>query len=174
MPLEEAEAASARRNPSEKPAARKPAEQPAAKTVTIRGKVVDDATGEPIERLTCRRGKFDPADPKKVTWGYCGEPLQRPRRFLLDHVRWDEGWTARIVADGYIPQPVLASAPPADKDEIEVTIRLKRGPNRPRRRARSCGQTGEGCRGLRHRPDGAEPGGRPGLVDRALGRRKDD
>jgi hypothetical protein len=32
------------------------------------------------------------------------------------------------VADGYIPQPVVASAPPADKDKMQVTIRLKRGP----------------------------------------------
>jgi hypothetical protein len=32
------------------------------------------------------------------------------------------------MADGYIPQPVLTSAPPEGKTVIEVTIRLNRGP----------------------------------------------
>src|SRR5688500_19949680 len=49
------------------PAAKKPVEKPAAKTVTIRGKVLDDVTGEPIGKLITQAGKFDPADPKKVT-----------------------------------------------------------------------------------------------------------
>ena len=109
-------------------AAEKPAEKPAAKTVTIRGKVVDDATGEPIGKLITQAGKFDPADPKKVTWGYSeGRSSARDGSFSTT-IRWADGWTARILADGYIPQPVITSAPPADKDEIEVVIRLKRGP----------------------------------------------
>lgn len=32
------------------------------------------------------------------------------------------------MADGYLPQPVVSEAPPAGKKQIEVTIRLKRGP----------------------------------------------
>jgi hypothetical protein len=113
--------------PGEKPAA-KPAEKPAAKTVTIRGKVVDDKTGEPIERLITQAGKFEPSDPSKVTWGYSeGRSSARDGSFSTT-IRWDEGWTARIIADGYIPQPVVTSAPPADKDAIDVVIRLKPGP----------------------------------------------
>lgn len=113
--------------PVDKPA-EKPAESPAAKTVTIRGTVVDDATGEPIGRLITQAGRFDPADPKHVTWGFSeGRSSARDGSFSTT-VRWGEGWTARILADGYLPQPVLASAPPTDKDVIEVTIRLKRGP----------------------------------------------
>jgi hypothetical protein len=46
------------------------AEEPSDKTVTIRGKVVDDATGAPIGRLITQAGKFDPANPTQVTWGY--------------------------------------------------------------------------------------------------------
>ena len=37
----------------------------------------------------------------------------------------------RILADGYIPQPVITSAPPAEKETIEVIIRLKPGPKVP-------------------------------------------
>jgi beta-lactamase regulating signal transducer with metallopeptidase domain len=111
----------------EKPAAEKPAEKPAAKTTTIRGKVLDDATGEPIGKLIIQAGKFEPADPKKLAWGFVETTSSSRDGSFSTTVRWSEGWTARIVADGYIPQPVLTSAPPADKDQIEVTIRLKRG-----------------------------------------------
>ena len=56
----------------EKPAAEKPvdkpAEKPAAKTVTIRGKVVDDATGEPIAQFKTQGGKLHP-DLKRMIWG---------------------------------------------------------------------------------------------------------
>ena len=103
------------------------AEKPEAKTVTVRGTVVDDETGKPIERLITQAGKFDPAVPAKVTWGYSeGRSSARDGSFSTT-VRWAEGWTARILADGYIPQPVISTAPPADKSEIVVTIRLKRG-----------------------------------------------
>jgi hypothetical protein len=112
----------------EKPAAEKPAE----KIVTIRGKVVDDATGKPIAALIVQAGKFDPADPKKVTWGYKEDRFSAADGSFSTTIRWDEGWTARILADGYFPHPVISSAPPADKDEIEVTIRLKRVPDKVR------------------------------------------
>jgi hypothetical protein len=104
------------------------AERP-ARMVTICGRAVDDVTGEPIGRLIVQAGKFDQADPKKVTWGYNeGRSSARDGSFTTT-VRWAEGWTARILADGYIPQPVLTSAPPADKDQIYVIIQLKRGSN---------------------------------------------
>ncbi|MBC7851884.1 MAG: hypothetical protein IAF94_00465, partial [Pirellulaceae bacterium] len=108
-------------------AAKPAAEKPAAKTVTIRGKVVDDATGEPIGRLIVQGGKFEPADPKKVTWGYSEGRSSSSDGSFSTTIRWSEGWTARIVADGYVSQSVLAEAPPAGKDDVEVTIRLKRG-----------------------------------------------
>lgn len=110
-------------------AAEKAAEKPAAKTVHIRGKVLDDATGKPIEiSLIVQAGKFDPADPKNVQWGFSeGRSSARDGSFSTT-IRWADGWTARILADGYIPQPVITSAPPDDKDEIEVVIRLRPGP----------------------------------------------
>jgi hypothetical protein len=96
----------------EKPAAEKPpekpAEKPAAKTTTIRGKALDDATGEPIGKLIIQGGKFEPADPKKVTWGYWESRSSSRDGSFSTTIRWAEGWTARILADGYIPQPVIA------------------------------------------------------------------
>lgn len=113
---------------AEKSAEKKPAAAPAAKTTTIRGKVLDDVTGEPIGKIVIQGGMFESGDPKKVTWGYSeGRSSARDGSFSTT-IRWSDGWTARIVADGYVPQPILSAAPPADKNEIEVVIRLKRGP----------------------------------------------
>ncbi len=98
------------------------------KTTTIRGKVVDDKTGEPVAPLITQTGKFDPAGPSKVTPGwYSGGRSSRKDGSFSTTVRWAEGWTARILADGYLPHRVLTKAPPPDKDTIEVIIRLKRG-----------------------------------------------
>ena len=72
-------------------------------------------------------GKFDPADPTKVTWGYSEDRSSATNGSFSTTIRWGDGWTARIIADGYLPQPVLTKSPPEDKDEIEVLIRLKRG-----------------------------------------------
>jgi beta-lactamase regulating signal transducer with metallopeptidase domain len=113
----------------EKQAEKQP-QNPPIQIVPVHGKVVDDATGKPIGRFVIQGGKFEPPDSKKVTWGYweigtvsgaAGDGS------FTTSVRWPEGWTARIVANGYLPQPVLTSAPPEGKDDVEVTIRLKRG-----------------------------------------------
>jgi hypothetical protein len=89
---------------------------------------LDDVTGKPIRRLITQGGKFDPSDPGKVTWGYSEGRSSSPEGLFSTTIRWGDGWTARILADGYLPQPVITSAPPSDKDELEVVIRLKRGP----------------------------------------------
>ncbi|NQT11184.1 MAG: biopolymer transporter ExbD [Planctomycetes bacterium] len=94
---------------------------------TVRGKVVDDATGKPVADFFTQGGKFDPADPAEVVWGYSETRSSRKSGQFSATVRWPEGWTARIVAAGYLPQPVLIEPPPAGRDVIEVVIRLKRG-----------------------------------------------
>jgi hypothetical protein len=93
--------------------------------VEVSGKVVDAETGEPVEAFITQAGKFDPKDPKNVTWGFT-ETRDTSGEFRAT-IKWNEGWTARIVADGYVPQPVLSEAPPAGKDRIETVIRLKKG-----------------------------------------------
>jgi hypothetical protein len=96
-----------------------------SQSVEVFGKVVDAESGEPIEAFITQAGKFDPKDPKKVTWGF-SETRNTSGEFRAT-IQWNEGWTARILADGYVPQPVLSEAPPAGKDRIETVIRLKKG-----------------------------------------------
>jgi hypothetical protein len=102
-------------------------DQPAAppQSVEVFGKVVDAETGNPVEAFINQAGKFDPKDPKNVTWGF-SETRTTSGGFSAT-VKWSEGWTARILADGYVPQPVLSEAPPAGKQRIETVIRLKKG-----------------------------------------------
>jgi len=92
-------------------------------SVEVFGKVVDAETGKPVEAFITQAGKFDPKDPKKVTWGF-SETRTSSGSFSAN-IRWNEGWTARILADGYVPQPVIGEAPL--KNRIETVIRLKRG-----------------------------------------------
>jgi hypothetical protein len=96
-----------------------------ADSVEVFGKVVDAETGKPVEGFITQAGKFDPKDPKNVTWGY--SETRTPSSSFSATIRWKEGWTARILADGYVPQPILSEAPPAGKDRIETVIRLKKG-----------------------------------------------
>jgi hypothetical protein len=102
-------------------------DQPAAipDSVEVFGKVVNGETGKPVEGFITQAGKFDPKDPKNVTWGY--SETRTPSSSFSATIRWKEGWTARILADGYVPQPILSEAPPAGKDRIETVIRLKKG-----------------------------------------------
>jgi hypothetical protein len=102
-------------------------ERPAAppQSVHVFGKVVDAETGKPVEAFITQGGKFDPKDPKNVTWGF-SETRITSGGFSAT-IQWNEGWTARILADGYVPQPVLSEAPPAGKERIETVIRLKKG-----------------------------------------------
>jgi hypothetical protein len=102
-------------------------DRPAAppQSVHVFGKVVDAETGKPVEAFITQAGKFDPKDPKNVTWGF-SETRNTSGGFSAT-IKWNEGWTARILADGYVPQPVLSEAPPAGKDRIETVIRLKKG-----------------------------------------------
>ena len=94
-------------------------------SVEVFGTVVDAETGKPVEAFITQAGKFDPKAPNNVTWGF-SESRTTSGRFSAT-IKWNEGWTARILADGYVPQPVLSEAPRAGKDRIEMVIRLKKG-----------------------------------------------
>lgn len=107
--------------------AEKLTERPADEPIKVRGKVVDDVTGKPIERIVIQAGRVESGDLQKVTWGYSEYSSSSPEGAFTYNILWGHGWTGRVVADGYIPQPILTSAPPADKTAIEVSIRLKRG-----------------------------------------------
>ena len=84
-----------------------------SKSVEVFGKVVDAETGKPVEAFVTQAGKFDPKDPKNVTWGF--SEAQYVGCFQRDDQvgrRLDA-----ILADGYVPQPVLSEAPPPEKTE---------------------------------------------------------
>jgi beta-lactamase regulating signal transducer with metallopeptidase domain len=96
--------------------------------VEIRGKAVDDETGKPIERMFVQGGKIESTDPVKVSWGYFEHRSSARDGSFRTSVEWhDGGWTSRVVADGYVPEPIYMKAPLAGQREIEVLIRLKRG-----------------------------------------------
>jgi len=116
-------AAKAAEKPVEKPAAAPPSD----KRVEIRGQAVDSETGKPVAPLIVQGGKFDLADPSKVTWGYFEQRSSATTGSFSTSVTWGQGWTARVLADGYLPEPVLTSAPPEGKDEINITLKLRRG-----------------------------------------------
>ncbi len=101
--------------------------KPAAKTVSLRGRVIDAETGKAVPTLLIQGGMFDPANPGKVSWGYSESRSSATDGSFSTTIQWANGWTARIVADGYLPYPLMEKAPPDDKTEIELVVRLKRG-----------------------------------------------
>ncbi len=97
--------------------------------VRILGKVVDDATGKPIPQFVEQGGRVDPKDPTKVQWGFSEGRTEGPNAdgIFRDAIDWAGGSRLRILADGYLPQPVLTEAPTPGVTEMDVTVRLKRG-----------------------------------------------
>ena len=119
------------------PKAATPAEP--AKTVakpenstTVNGQVVDDETGRPIESFIYQGGRVDDKAPAKIRWGYFESramPVQ-PEGKLDATIDWNDEWRWRIVAPGYLPQPILDKPPAAGVQTItDHKVRLKRGRN---------------------------------------------
>jgi hypothetical protein len=130
--IEPPEAAKGAEKPEEK-GVEKNGDAPTSRTVTIRGKVVDVETGEPIKQFIIRQaGKYDPLNPSKSNWVPREDGPSDPDGSFSTTVQWTEGWTVRVAANGYFPQALLKSAPPADREEIKTTIRLERVPEKVR------------------------------------------
>ena len=100
----------------------------AERAIKVRGTIVDDATGEPVSDFIIQAGRLDKEKPGEITWGYSEtRGGGRGGRFSTN-IRWHQGWTARIIADGYLPEPILTKAPEgAGEEPVEMTIRLKGG-----------------------------------------------
>ncbi len=97
--------------------------------INVKGRVVDGATGMPITMFVEQGGKADAKDPKKIEWGFfetrtAGEVADGRYQVKID---WKEGWRVRILANGYLPQMVLAEAPPNWAKDLEITVRMTRG-----------------------------------------------
>ena len=96
-------------------------------TVKVEGTVVDDDTGKPITQMMIQAGRIDPGDSKKITWGYSERGASTKSGRFSETIKWSAGWTARIVADGYIPHPIMTEAPEPGTTDLDLVIRLKRG-----------------------------------------------
>ena len=120
--------------PAEKPAeipAAKPAEKPAANIVVeIRGHVVDAATGRTVPYFSVQGGCVDKKDPSKIEWGFWSQGssgANQTGEFSLT-LNWSAGDRARIIAGGYLFQPILTEPPKAGVTKIDdLVIALKRG-----------------------------------------------
>ena len=102
-------------------------EKPAGGPIQVFGKLVDDITGEPVTKHIVQAGRFDPEKPGEFTWGFSQSTGGHNDGRFSANVRWHQGWTARILADGYLPEPILTELPANAGKKIELTLRLKRG-----------------------------------------------
>ena len=98
-----------------------------AQGISVKGKIVDDETGKPITQMMIQAGRIDPKDPKKITWGYSERRTQSKTGQFRATIKWWDGWTARVVVDGYLPQPIISEAPAEGTTELDLVVRLKRG-----------------------------------------------
>ena len=111
------------------PSAEKPADHVA---ISLSGNVVDEKTGRPITNFIVQGGFVDKKDPGKILWGGFGTEGGRPNLTgefslptLLD---WSAGQRARIVASGYVSQPILSEPPKAGVKELRgLVVVMKRG-----------------------------------------------
>jgi len=98
-------------------------------SIEVSGHVVDDATGKPVPNFSIQGGQVDAKDPAKITWGYwmmTGGP--RPNGDFSTNLGWSAGGRARILASGYVSQPILTELPKdAGTTVTGLVIRLKRG-----------------------------------------------
>src|SRR5215213_10282289 len=91
----------------------------------IAARVVDDETGKPVEKFALQGGMKQDG---KITWGFW---MQSPSNYtggLLTHRfsgKIGEEQVMRIIADGYLPEPVtgIMGQPAID----DMVIRLSRG-----------------------------------------------
>jgi len=98
-------------------------------SIQISGRVVDDATGKPVPNFSIQGGQVDAKDPAKVTWGYwMMSGGSRPDGDFSTNLSWSAGGRARILASGYVSQPILTELPKDGGTAITgLVIRLKRG-----------------------------------------------
>ena len=98
------------------------------KMADLHGSVVDDETGATVTNFWLQSGVGDPAKPDAVTWrhSYLGPISTGPRgRFSAQAQKPGQTW--RVLADGYLPQPLLAQPLTEQVKTVETVVRLKRG-----------------------------------------------
>jgi len=97
--------------------------------IELSGNVVDDRTGLPVTEFTLEWGQSKDPD-SEIVWGFGATASITPRRDGQFRISWS--FTAgrkvslRILADGYLPQPVTEPLTAAARIS-GLVVRLKRG-----------------------------------------------
>ena len=100
-----------------------------SKPINVSGQVIDDLTNKPLENFTLQVGQLHPVpgDLNRIVWGLAERPIQAGGRFSV-LLNWGAGERIRVVANGYIPEPVLAEPPKRGATKVDgVVVRLNRG-----------------------------------------------
>src|SRR3954470_2663896 len=105
------------RLPSLQTAMPNPAPNPAPEPVlSLTAKVVDDETGKPVEKFALQGGMKQDG---KITWGFWSQSPGNYPGGVLTHTfsgKIGEEQVMRVIADGYLPEPVtgVMGQPPID------------------------------------------------------------
>jgi hypothetical protein len=98
--------------------------------VEFRGQVVDDVTGRPVEQFGTQRGWPDPGNPSRIVWGGSSTSSSRHsegRFSARSGAQAGRKTGLRILADGYLPQPVTPDLVVYPSTNINLTVRMRRG-----------------------------------------------
>ncbi len=116
--------------------AKKPAAPPTAAEqgwVEFRGQVVDDETGRPVEQFGMQWGwppdPPDPGNPSRMIWGggMSSSRHSEGRFSARSGAQAGRKTGLRILADGYLPQPVTPDLVVSPSTNVNLTVRMKRG-----------------------------------------------
>lgn len=95
-----------------------------AQNVQVTGKILDAVTEKPIEKFMIQAGRVD-AKTGKTTWGFSSSTSSSKTGSFRYTLR--PGWTARVIVDGYTPQPFEAQAARPDGIPVELVLKMKPG-----------------------------------------------
>jgi len=96
--------------------------------IKLGGRIVDDETGEVVTRFMLQWGFPKAGDPNEWTWGGGTMTGSRKGTFRIHSFRGGGAKTwVRVVANGYLPEPITPKpfTPPLVRDGL--VVRLKRG-----------------------------------------------
>jgi hypothetical protein len=117
--------------PSQNQSPTKPAvPQNQSALVELDGVVVDDQTEQPIEDYGLEWGMASAQDPSEIRWGYgLTTSSRRPQGRFRERRSFQQGarvWL-RVLAPGYLPQPVTPEPLVAPVQITNLVVRLNRG-----------------------------------------------
>jgi RNA polymerase sigma factor (sigma-70 family) len=97
--------------------------------ISYEGKAIDDQTGKPIDDYALQWGAAYPQKPEVIVWGFGLSIEPRGGGRFQGQMGWETGrkvWL-RVLADGYVPEPVTAQPFAAPTQLSNLVVRLKHG-----------------------------------------------